>query len=95
MDLEENCAHCAAEIDRGHISEMFPVVGEMTIRYLAPTVGALTVEENVSELEWQDIIDRTRANGKLKILREIAIMDQQGQTVALSKVTYFSILAKK
>ena len=81
--------------NRFDLNEMFPVVGEMTIRYLAPAVGALTVEENVSEQEWQDIIGQTRANGKFKILREIAIKDQQGQTVALSKATYFSILAKK
>lgn len=80
---------------RFDLSDMYPVVGEMNIRYLLPAIGPLTVEETVSDVQWAEIDQITRAEGKLKILREIEVKNEKDEIVAITKANYFSILAKK
>lgn len=75
--------------------EFVPVVGEVTIRYLAPATGALTVEVRVSDEEWAGIERETRARGKFKIVKEIEIKDAQGEVNAVAKATYFTVLLPK
>jgi len=81
--------------NRFDLDEIYPVVGEMTIRYMAPSMGALTVEVNVSDEEWDEIERTTREHGKMKLPREVEIKDTDGNVKALVKATYFSLLAKK
>jgi len=81
--------------NRFGLDEVYPVVGEMTIRYLAPSMGALTVEVTVSDEEWDEIEKTTRENGKMKLPREVEIKDTEGNVKAVVKAMYFSLLAKK
>lgn len=76
----------------GNDSSMFPVVGEMSIRYLAPAMGDVYVDVTMSDEEWQNIVDTTKAKGKMKIERETELKDKDGNVVAVAKTTYFSIL---
>lgn len=76
-------------------NDIYPVVGEMTIRYVAPSAGALTVEVNMTDEEWDEIERVTRENGKMKLPREVEIKDLDGNVKAVVKAMYFSLLAKK
>lgn len=77
------------------MDEMVPVVGEMSIRYLAPAQGDLFVDIEVSDEEWDRIVEETRAKGKLKLEREIEIKDADGNVNSVIKATYFSLLLPK
>lgn len=77
------------------MTEMVPVVGEMTIRYLAPAVGDLYIDVNVSDEEWVQIAEDTREKGKLKLVREIEVKDAEGNVNSVIKATYFSLLLPK
>jgi thioesterase domain-containing protein len=77
------------------IEDIYPLVGEMTIRYLAPAAGPLVVEVRISDEEWAQIERDTRAHGKMKVLREVEIKDEQGTVIAVVKATYFTVLARQ
>ncbi len=77
------------------MTEMVPVVGEMTIRYLAPATGDLFIDVVVSEDEWVQIAEETREKGKLKLVREIEVKDADGKVNSVIKATYFSLLLPK
>ncbi len=70
---------------------VLPVVGELTIRFLAPATTDVTVDLHVSDEEWQEMDEGTRANGKSRFKREIEILDEEENVVAVAKATYFSI----
>ena len=72
---------------------VLPVVGELTIRFLAPATTDVTVDLHVSDEEWQEMDEGTQANGKSRFKREIEILDEEENVVAIAKATYFSILA--
>lgn len=81
----------------GHVlgfSEMVPVVGEMTIRYLAPAFEDLYVDVEVDEAEWKRIEEETKAHGKLKLQREVEVLDAKGEVKAVVSSTYFSLLQR-
>ncbi len=77
------------------LSEMVPVVGEMTIRYLAPANGDLFVDIQVSDEEWDQIVEGTREKGKLKLERSIEVKDADGNVNSIIKATYFSLMLPK
>ncbi|MGH1372641.1 MAG: YiiD C-terminal domain-containing protein [Cellvibrionaceae bacterium] len=77
------------------MTEMVPVVGEMTIRYLAPATDDLFIDVEVSDEEWTTIVEDTREKGKLKLVREIEVKDAQGNVNSVVKATYFSLLLPK
>ena len=81
--------------NRFDTDDIYPVVGEMTIRYMAPSFGPLTVEVNVSDEEWAEIESTTREKGKMKLPREIEVKDAEGNVNATVKAMYFALLAKK
>lgn len=82
-------------LNRFDENDIYPLVGEMSIRYLAPSTGALTVEVNMTDEEWDEIERVTRENGKMKIPRELEIKDLEGNVMAVVKATYFALLAEK
>ena len=66
----------------------YPIVTEMTIRYLKPAKGAITAEVNMAEdeiIRLQDLADR---EGKAKFELEAELRDAAGQVVAISKGQY-------
>ncbi|MDE2429055.1 MAG: PaaI family thioesterase [Burkholderiales bacterium] len=82
-------------VNRFGMEEFVPVVGEVTIRYLAPATGTLTVEVNVSDEEWAQIVQETRSKGKCKIVKDIEIKDAQGKVNTIAKATYFTVMRPK
>jgi thioesterase domain-containing protein len=72
---------------------MFPLVGEMTIRYLAPAMSDVYVDARLSDEEWQEIYETTKAKGKMKIQRETELKDKDGNVLAVVSATYFSMMA--
>lgn len=82
-------------VNRFGMQDFVPVVGEVTIRYLAPATGALTVELHISDEEWAEIERETRARGKFKIIKEIEVRDEQGNVNTLAKATYFTMMLPK
>ena len=75
---------------KGH--PMLPVVGELTIRFLAPATTDVTVDLHVSDEEWQEMEEATQTHGKSRFKREIEVLDENENVVAIAKATYFSIL---
>jgi acyl-coenzyme A thioesterase PaaI-like protein len=78
-------------VDKFGMRELVPVVGEVTIRYLAPAECDLTVELSISDEEWDNIERETKAHGKFKIVKEIEVRDDQGKVNAVVKATYFTV----
>lgn len=74
--------------------ELVPVVGEVTIRYLAPADSDLVVELSVPDEEWETIARETKAHGKFKIVKEIEVKDAQGKVNTVVKATYFTVSAQ-
>ncbi|GAA5315001.1 MAG: YiiD C-terminal domain-containing protein [Candidatus Pelagadaptatus aseana] len=72
---------------------MYPLVGEMTIRYMAPAMSDVYVDARLSDDEWQEIYDTTKAKGKMKIERVTELKDKDGNLLAVVNATYFSVLA--
>jgi thioesterase domain-containing protein len=75
--------------------EFVPVVGEVTIRYLAPAVSDLVVELSIPDEEWETIARETKAHGKFKIVKEIEIKDSQGKVNSIARATYFTLSAQQ
>lgn len=82
-------------INRFGTGSIVPVVGEVTIRFMAPASGPLTVSLHVSDQEWEQIERDTLLHGKCKVVKEIEIKDAQGKTNTLAQATYFTLAVKK
>jgi len=82
-------------VDRFGTQEIVPVVGEVTIRYLAPAMSDLTIEMTVSEEEWVEIERETKAHGKFKIIKELEVKDDEDRVNAIVKATYFTLAVRK
>ncbi len=78
-------------VSRIPLSEMVPVVGELTIRYLAPATSDLFVTVEVSEAEWAQIRSDVAATGKSKIGRTLELTDEAGDVKAVATATYFAL----
>lgn len=78
-------------INKFDMKNIVPVVGEVTIRFIAPSNGSLTVEVNVSDDQWAEIERETKAKGKFKLIKEIEVRDQQGKLISVAKATYFTL----
>ena len=73
---------------------IIPVVGEMTIRYLAPAMTDVYVDVSMSDEEWDEIVSTTLEKGKMKIERETELKDPDGNVLAVVNATYFSVKAQ-
>ncbi len=71
--------------------EIVPVVGEVTIRFLAPANSELVVELMVSDEEWNEIERETKLHGKYKVVKELVVRDAHGKVNTIAKATYFTI----
>ncbi|MFI4940018.1 MAG: YiiD C-terminal domain-containing protein [Burkholderiales bacterium] len=82
-------------INKFGMNEIVPVIGEITIRFLAPATGELTVELVIPDEEWDEIERETKARGKFKIIKEIEVKDAEGKVNTVVKATYFTIAVRK
>ena len=82
-------------VNRFTKGDIVPVIGEVTIRFLAPAMSALTVELNVADAEWDEIEQQTKMHGKFKIIKELELKDANGKVNSVVKATYFTLLMRK
>ncbi|BFM18419.1 YiiD C-terminal domain-containing protein [Maricurvus nonylphenolicus] len=75
----------------GGMDKLYPVVGEMNIRYMAPAMTAVRLTVEISEEQWQQIETETLEKGKYKIVLPLELQDANGTVVAKTEATYFSI----
>lgn len=78
-------------VQRFPLTEMVPVIGELTIRYLAPVTSDLFVSVEVSDKEWDQIRSDVAANGKAKLVRSLELADEAGAIKAVASATYFAL----
>jgi len=78
-------------LQRFGVDNIYPVVGEMTIRFTAPAMTNTRVTLEVSEERWQEIESATLSKGKYKIILPLELKDSNGTVVAKTDATYFSI----
>ncbi len=78
-------------VSRIPLSEMVPVVGELTIRFLATVTSDLYVTVEVSDAEWDQIRSEVAEHGKSKIVRTLELTDEDGGVKAIATATYFAL----
>jgi len=75
----------------GGMEKLYPIVGEMNIRYLAPAMTDVRLTVEVSDERWQQIETETLEKGKYKIILPLELKDTNGTVVAKTEATYFAI----
>ena len=70
------------------MSKFFPIVAEMTIKYLKPATTDIYVEVNMSEEEIERITNEATEKGKSVFILEKELKDENGVVVAITTGTY-------
>jgi thioesterase domain-containing protein len=70
------------------VSQYYPVVKEMTLRFRRPAIGDATIEMSLSEEEVSRIRTEASANGKSEFVLSGEIKNAGGETVAESRGIY-------
>ncbi len=70
------------------LSKYYPIVKEMTIRFIRPALTDVTIESSISKAEWDRIEAEAQRNGKAEFVLEGKIIDRSGEVVATSKGVY-------
>ncbi len=70
------------------MTKFFPIVAEMTIKYLKPATTDIYVEVNMSEEEIERITNEATENGKSVFILEKELKDENGVVVAITTGTY-------
>lgn len=78
-------------VNRYPLTRMVPIVGELTIRYLAPVTSDLFVSVEVTDAEWERIESEVAAIGKSKLIRSSELTDESGAAKAVASATYFAL----
>lgn len=72
-------------------TELVPVIGELTIRYLAPVLSDLYVTVEINDEELERIRTDASASGKAKLIRSLELKDESGNVKAVASATYFAL----
>jgi len=78
-------------LERFGMDTMYPVVGNMDIRFTAPAMTNIRVTLEISEERWKEIEEETLSKGKYKIILPMELKDTNGTIVAKTEATYFSV----
>lgn len=70
------------------MTKFFPIVAEMTIKYLKPATTDIYVEVTMSENEIERITKEATDNGKSTFILEKELKDENGVIVAITTGTY-------
>ena len=70
------------------MTKFFPIVAEMTIKYLKPATTDIYVEVTMSEDEIERITKEATDNGKSTFILEKELKDENGVVVAITTGTY-------
>ncbi len=86
----------AAEIPGGvlfasafDVSRFYPIVGDMSIRFLRPAMTAVTVDARMSADEIDRVAAELEGHGKAKYVLDQEILDEAGILVATTSAVYF------
>lgn len=71
------------------VSRFYPIVGEMSIRFLKPAMTAVTVDARMSDAEIERVAAELEEHGKSKYVLEQEVHDEAGVLVATTSATYF------
>lgn len=69
-------------------AKYYPVVGEVTIRYVKPAATDITVEVTLSGEDIDRILSDLETSGKCKYVLEQELKDENGDIVAITQGTY-------
>ena len=67
----------------------YPIVGEMSVRFLRPATTAVTVDARMSDDEIDRVAAELEEHGKAKYVLEQEVRDGSGTLVATTSATYF------
>jgi acyl-CoA thioesterase FadM len=70
------------------VTRFYPIVGEMSIKFLKPATTAVTVDARMAEDEIERVRAELEANGKARYVLEQEIHDERGVLVATTSATY-------
>jgi thioesterase domain-containing protein len=80
-------------LSRFDIKTMYPIVGDMSVRFTAPAMTPVKLAVEVTDEQWQQIEAETLAQGKSKFVLPLELLDENDQVVAKTEAIYFSIKA--
>lgn len=70
------------------VSKCYPIVTEMSIKFLKPARTAVTVEARLSEEEIARVTKEVEENGKSVYMLELELKDEKGEVVAVTTARY-------
>jgi thioesterase domain-containing protein len=70
------------------VSKYYPIIKEMTIRYLRVAKSDVTIEINISGKQIENILQEVEENGKAEFDLEGEVKDVSGEVVATSRGVY-------
>lgn len=76
-------------------SKYYPVVGEVTIRYIKPAFSDVTVEVSLSQDELDRMERDMETTGKCKYVLKQELKDANGDVVAVTTATYMGLSSAK
>lgn len=76
-------------------SKYYPVVGEVTIRYVKPALTDVTVEITLGQDELDRMERDMNETGKCKYVLEQELKDSHGDVVAITTATYMGLSVKR
>jgi len=71
-----------------NITEFYPIVKEVNIKFVAPAMTDVTIECSISEEETKSVQDEADKNGKADFIMDMEIKDTNNKTVAVVKGTW-------
>ena len=71
------------------VSRFYPIVGDMSIRFLKPAMTAVTVDARMTEDEIDRVTAELEEHGKAKYELAQQVHDEHGVLVATTRATYF------
>ena len=73
------------------VTRFYPVVGEVNIRFTAPTRGPALVDARMSEEEIERVASDLESSGKARWVLSHSLFDEEGNQVATAEGTYFGL----
>jgi acyl-coenzyme A thioesterase PaaI-like protein len=71
------------------VTRFYPIVGDMSIRFLKPAMTAVTVDARMTEDEIARVTGELEEHGKARYILDQEIHDEAGVLVATTSATYF------
>lgn len=73
------------------VTRFYPIVGEMSIRFVRPATTDVTVDARMSDEEIERVTTALETKGKARYVLEQEIRDTSGELVATTTATYFGM----